>query len=81
MTWVTINQIRLREQLEIQTIQPKNDMWTNELEYNGHMLQILINYKVIPHTLTYLKISVPIIIRPLISITIDNGSNNTVGGS
>ena len=46
--------IRSREPLEIQTIRPNKYLkWTNELEYNGHILPILINYKVIRHTLTY----------------------------
>ena len=41
--WVTINQIRLREPFEIQTIQPKKYLtFTNELENNGHMLPTLI---------------------------------------
>ena len=35
----TINQIRLREPLEIQTIQNKMYMkWTTEFEYNGNLL-------------------------------------------
>ena len=43
----------LREQLQMQTIQPKKYLkWINEL-YSGHMLLILINYKVIRPTLTY----------------------------
>ena len=49
-----VNQIRLRAPLEIQTIQPKKYLKsTNELEYDGHMLPILICYKFIHHTLTY----------------------------
>ena len=38
----------------IKSIQPKTYFkWTDELEYNGHMLPMLINYQVIDHTLTY----------------------------
>ena len=49
-----MGQIRLREPLEIQTIQAKKYLkLTNELGYDGHMLPILINYNVIHHTLTY----------------------------
>ena len=49
--WVKINQNWLREPLEIQTIQPKKYLkWTNELEKGGHLLPILINYKVIRDT-------------------------------
>ena len=45
IAWANINQIRLREPLEIQTIHPKKYLTlTNELGYNGHMLPILINY-------------------------------------
>ena len=52
-----INQIRLRELLGIQTIQPKKYMiYAKEFGYAGHMLLILINYMVIHHTLTYLGI-------------------------
>ena len=40
--------------LEIQTIQPEKYLkYSNEFEYAGHMLPILISYKVIHHTLTY----------------------------
>ena len=40
--------------LEIQTIQPKTYLkYTNEFRYAGHMLPILISYKVILHTLTF----------------------------
>ena len=47
ITWVKINQIRLREPLEIRTIRPKKYWkWTNELGYDGHMPPILINYNV-----------------------------------
>ena len=54
ITWAKINQIRLWEPLEIQTVQPKNDMkYDKEFGYTGHMLPILINYMVIHHTLTY----------------------------
>ena len=43
-----INQIRLWEPLEIETIQPKRDMkYANEFGYAGHMLPTLINYMVI----------------------------------
>ena len=53
------------------------------------MLPILINYKVIRHRLTYWQIILSVIIlfplilqwRLQICIAIDNGSNNTVGGS
>ena len=46
--WITMNQITIREPLEIQTVQPQKYLkCTNELEYNGHMLHKLINYKVI----------------------------------
>ena len=49
-----INQIRLREPLEIQTIQPKMYMkYAKEFGYVGQMQPILINYMVIHHTLTY----------------------------
>ena len=57
ITWANINQIRLREPLDIQTIQPKNDMkYATESGYAGHMLPILINYMVIHHTLSYWRI-------------------------
>ena len=36
--------------------------YTNELGYDGHMLPILINYKVIRHTLTYWEIILSMII-------------------
>ena len=53
ITCAKINQIRLIEPLEIQTIQPKNYMkYAKEFGYSGHMLPILINYMVIHHTLT-----------------------------
>ena len=46
--------MKLREQLDILTIQPKKySKLTNELGYDGRMLPILINYKVIHDTLTY----------------------------
>ena len=49
-----ISQIRLREPLEIQTIQPEKYMkYAKEFGYAGHILPILISYKVIHHTLTY----------------------------
>ena len=39
---VTLNQIWLREPLEIQTIQPTKYLkWTTEFEYNGHELRII----------------------------------------
>ena len=51
ITCANINQIRLREPLEIQTIHPKKYLkLTNELGYDGHMLPILINYKVVCYT-------------------------------
>ena len=54
ITRAKINQIRLREPLEIQTIQPKKYMkYAIEFRYDGQMLPILINYMVIHHTLTY----------------------------
>ena len=54
ITWVKINQIRLREPLEIQTIQPKKCMkYAKQFVYAGQMLPILINYVFIHHTLTY----------------------------
>ena len=56
ITWAKINQIRLREPLEIQTIQPKKYMkYAKEFGYAGHMLvlPILNNYMLIHHTLTY----------------------------
>ena len=35
-------------------MQPKKYLkYTNEFGYAGHMLPILVNYKVIQHTLTY----------------------------
>ena len=47
-----MNQIRLREPLEIQTIQPKKFMKNaKEFGYAGQMLPILINYIVIHHIL------------------------------
>ena len=50
ITCAKINQIRLREPLEIQTIQPKKSMkYTKEFGYAGHMLPILIDYMVIHH--------------------------------
>ena len=68
--------------------------YTNELGYACNMLPILINQKVIHHTLTYCRIILSMIIpihitysplihqwRLMICIAIDNGSNNTVGGS
>ena len=95
ITGAEINKIRLREPLEIHTIQSKKCLkLTNELGYDGHMLPILINYKVSHHTLTYCEIITSVIIpihitysptwhqwRLMICIAIDNGSNNTVGGS
>ena len=61
--WVIINQVKLREPLEIQTIQLKKYLkWTSAFEYNGHKLPILITLKVIRHTLTYWKITLPMII-------------------
>ena len=54
ITWAKINQIRLREPLDIQTVQPKKYMkYAKEFGYAGQMLPILINYMVIHHTLTY----------------------------
>ena len=54
ITYTKINQIRLREPIEIQTIHHKKYLkLTNELGYDRHMLPMLINYKVIHHTLTY----------------------------
>ena len=54
ITRVTINRIRLREPLEVQTIQHQNYLkWTYEFRYDGQILPMLINYKVIHHTLTY----------------------------
>ena len=54
ITWAKINQIRLWEPLETQTIQPiKYIKYAKEFGYAGHMLPILINYMVIHHTLTY----------------------------
>ena len=54
ITSAKINHIRLREPLEIKTIQPEKYLkYYNELGYAGHMLPILISYKVIHHTLTY----------------------------
>ena len=45
ITRVKINQIRLREPLELQTIQPKKYLkCTNALGYEGHMLPILVSY-------------------------------------
>ena len=45
MKWVSLNQIRLKEPMEIQTIQPiKYLKWTTEFEYNGHEQLMLINY-------------------------------------
>ena len=47
----------------IQTTQPKNYLkYTNVFGYAGHMLPILINYKVIHHTLTYSGIILSMII-------------------
>ena len=54
ITLAKINQIRLGEPLEIETIQPNKDMkYVKEFGYAVHMLPILINYKIIHHTLTY----------------------------
>ena len=48
ITWAKINQIRLREPLETQTIQPKQYMkYAKEFGYAGQMLPILIIYMVI----------------------------------
>ena len=45
ITWAKINQIRLREPLEIQTKQPKKYMkYAKEFGYAGHIIPILINY-------------------------------------
>ena len=66
--------------------------YTNEFGYAGHMLAILINSKVIHHTLrdsicdhsyTYITYSptYPSVETDNICIAVDNGSNNTVGGS
>ena len=56
-----INQIRLRELLEIQTIQPEKYLkFSDEFGYAGHILPILISYKVIHHTLTYSGITLSI---------------------
>ena len=61
ITWAKINQIKLREPLEIQTIHPKKYLTqTNDLGYDGHMLPI--NFKVIHHTLTYWEIILAMII-------------------
>ena len=47
---VTLNQIWLREPLEIQTIKPTNHLkWTTEFEYNGHEQLIYINYSQSSH--------------------------------
>ena len=63
ITWVKTNPLGFREPLKIQTIQPiKYLKWANELGYNGHMLHILMNYKVIRHTLTYWEIIISMII-------------------
>ena len=54
ITWAKINQIRLWEPLETQTIQSKKYMkYDKEFWYAGQMLSILINYMVIHHTLSY----------------------------
>ena len=54
----------IREPLEIQTIQHEKYLkWTNELGYDGHMLHILMDYKVIRHTLTYGEIILSMIIN------------------
>ena len=115
-----LNQIWLREPLEILTIQPTKYLkWTTEFEYNGHELLIHINYSQSSHLdilkdnstysysytynmhfshtyyytlITYLLLytyhtliayNITLIHqwKRLICITIDNGSNNTVGGS
>ena len=69
--------------------------YAKEFGYTGHMLPILINYMVIHHTLTYWGIILSMIklIHTTFSPTypsdetyyihryIDNGSDNTVGGS
>ena len=47
ITWAKINQIRLWEPSEIQTIQPnKNMKYATEFGHAGHMLPIQINYMV-----------------------------------
>ena len=58
-----INQITLKIPLQIQTIQPKKYLQRiNEVQSgDGHLLPILINYKV-AHTLTFRKIILPMII-------------------
>ena len=49
-----MNQIRLREPSEIQTIHHEKYLkYSNEFGYAGHMLPILMSYKVIHRTLTY----------------------------
>ena len=54
ITWAKINQIRLWEPLDTQTIQPKKYIkYAKEFGYAGQMLPILINYMVIHHALTY----------------------------
>ena len=54
ITWAKINQIRLWETLETQTVQPKKYIkYAKEFGYAGKILPILINYMVIHHTLTY----------------------------
>ena len=51
ITWAKLNQIRLMEPLQIQTIQPEKYLkYSNEFQYDGHILPILISYKVIHHT-------------------------------
>ena len=53
ITWAKINQIRLRETLEIQTYNIKDMKYAKEFGFSGHMQPRLINYMVIHHTLTY----------------------------
>ena len=75
----------------MQTIQPTKYLKrTTEFEYNGHELLIQINYSHSSHLdilrdnlFLYISHTLPLIRqwRLMIYIAIDNGSNNTVGGS
>ena len=61
--YITINKIRFRGPLEIQTIQPKKYLQqTTEFEYNGYKLPILITYNVIRHTQTHWELVLPMFI-------------------
>ena len=71
-----MNQIRLREPLKVQTIQPNKYMkYAKEFGYAAHMLPILINYMVIHHQLGWWMT------RNFIEIIENTNNNNNNKGS